>query len=239
MPDDGGIQGQKSNPEGSGTPAGEGGTPGSGTPSAEQAIAAAEKLGFAVVPEAEMAELKRNYGSVKHGKIASILAKHDELVAADATRKAAGQTDLEKAQMSATALTSENKTLKNDVGRQALRIGILEENLTRTLPDSKKDAVFPEFLNMQVETLLDEFQGGDADAFVSSAVDRMVEGQAKILGRFIPKGATPGGGPVAGHADHGEPLESDDRSEIAKGYDWRSRAVFIHNPVQADGKIRK
>jgi hypothetical protein len=237
---DGGSQGNGPSPDGSGGSPQQGGTQqGGGAPSAEQIKAAAEALGLEVVPQKEYAELERNYKSVKFGKISKILSEHDKLEKDRIQREEGDLSDHEKAKKAVERLTRENDDLKGELGRQALMIGVWKENLKRALPNSKEDAVFPEFVDMQMDQILDEFQGGDAEAFVQSALNTMGAGMKEILGRLAPPpGPTPGGGP-GGHARHGQPELPDGRSPIAKAYDWADTAVTIHNPVHRDGKIRR
>jgi len=203
-------------------------------------LAVVRSHGLDAAKAEELAEMKRIYGSVKNpnGNIRGKLERLDTIDAQKEEQERAERTELENAKLDMEKLSKENERLSREVVHGDLRVGLLLKNLERSLPDSDKTAVFPEFLDLNV---VSKFEGGnkeELDAFVEKALESQAERQARIAGYFRPASDSPGSGkaPAAtARGDRRDPTE--EGSPIKEAFGWKDRAVTTFNPL-TEGKRR-
>ena len=235
MSTDGGSPNPNPNPDGSGTPPSQGGNPDSGNTTGQipaALLTAAANLGIQLVPAAELAELKKVHGSVKHGNILEKLNRLNKLEADETTRKDGELSDLERATGSVTTLTADKDALAARNSALALRIGFLTENMK--LAHSTEPgvvAVIPAVMEANWG-LLGEFKGGDVDEFVKDGLGKMLDIQ-NDLARQLGGGAAnaPGAtGPASPSGAQGATAPQRTGSVVKQGMNWRDDVAFTQHP---------
>lgn len=219
-----------------GNPSGQGGGGAPSVPDLDAALAVVRSHGLEVAKTEELAEMKRVTGSVRSGNLAQKLKHYDELVAAQEEKRRAEMTELDVLKEDMRKVAEENERLNREVALGDLRVGLVMENLKRSLPDSEKMAVFPEFLDLDVVA---QFDGGDDKAvasFVESALDTLEQNQRKMAARFSPPSDAPGGArPTSTAARGNRRAPQTSGSLIKQSFDWRDRVVTHFNP-RTEGK---
>ena len=235
MSTDGGSQDLNPSPADAGTPPTQGGNSGGGSAPGTIPVelqVAADNLGIKLVAEKEWKERDRYYGSVKNGEISKKLAEYDKLKEADQKRKDGELSDIERANKQATDYKTAADAAAAEKSLLALRIGFMQENARRAVPDSKELAVFPELMETQLPGILAEFKGGDVDEFVKDGFAKLVDLQTKFAKRFgggSPANA-PGGAPISPTGAQGEPLPRKGGSIVDDAFNWRDNVAFTNNP---------
>lgn len=235
MPTDGGSHNPDPKPDGSGTQPGQGGDSGSVNATAQipaELLVVAERLGVQFVPKAELADLKKVHGSVKHGNILEKLTRLNKLEEADKKRQDGELSDLERATGTAELLEADKVTLAARNSELALRVGFLIENLK--LAHSTEPgvvAVIPAVMEANWG-LLAEFKGGDVDEFVKSGLGKMLDLQtdlARQLGGGAPNapGAT---GPASPSGAQSALAPRKTGSVVKQLVNWRDEVATTHNP---------
>ena len=235
MSTDGGSPNPTPNPDGSGVLPGQGGDSGGGNDTGQIPAAllkAAENLGIQLVPKAELAELKKVHGSVKHGNILEKLTRLNKLDEAEKTRKDGELSDLERATGSVKTLEADKDALAARNSALALRVGFLTENAK--LAFSTKPgvvAVIPAVMEANWG-LLGEFKGGDVDEFVKGGLGKMLDIQTD-LARQLGGGAANAPGatsPASPSGAQGAQVPQRSGSVVKQMSDWRSDVVSTQNP---------
>jgi hypothetical protein len=193
-------------------------------------VAEAAKHGMTVVNmnSDELEKMKRVYGSVTNpnGNIAGKLKKLDEYEAAQEAERQKGMTEVERLASERDALHKKLEMTEGNLTQMGLQVGLAVRNMERVHRQPDK-AILPTFLDFNV---LADYDGDPAnlDAFLDSALDKLLAKQEDVARLFRSREATPGSAtPASGSPPRtgvqSQPVQRG--SVIAQKVGWRDTVV--------------